>query len=162
MKIFRGYVSAAQKGILSERPDAAEHERPVLTEELRPEKGDRSGGMPLPRLEPAAVQENAEPAILFPEAPARERSGESPGAALRALRKNLTGKVLAAAVLVNLLLLLLFAGLMRLDSPPEPLRVWFIQLTDRPSDAPAAGALPETLPKEETGHAREDGRSGGR
>lgn len=169
MKEFRGYVSRAQEGILSQHPEAQDFDsvpslaetrqrahKSTLQDSLRAEEmeeghaaavseqtGSSSG--PSDSIAPADGKE-AEASWL------QDAADRAPGAEADALaacgtqparKPRFTARALCLALLVNVLLGCLLALIMVLDAPKAPPTVYYIDLTDRPADAvpPSEGTV---------------------
>ncbi len=152
MRAFKGYVSPSREGILSDRPDAAEHDRTTPdcalagghvpdreriddAERLAAERqtaggrvGERDAG-PEPQVDRVTQAMPSLP-VSGAEAPRPARRWFSP-------------RVLAAAIVVNAVLIAFLAFIMRLDRPERPREIYYIELTDRPAEA-AGEAVPES------------------
>ncbi len=188
MKGFRGYVSRAQEGILSENPSAEEYDRVPGLETVR----ERASRHVLDRDEldtPAHMTVRTDPADSAATgpwadneedaesaAPATEHSDSELAGSEQAdtrsadvsrhsvaplhlaaagqeaqktcqWRRFFTPRILLAALCINLLLGGLFAVIMYLDRPAQPVYVYYIDLADRPADA--GEPLDQTGPTEE-------------
>ena len=169
MRPFTAYVSKDRAGILADDPatgrDAGDGEfgaRPAPHDPAQWRRGlalrpDGAGGAD--EAAPGDERTRALTTGLTDDGPPAESPGLSlgdvPGPA-RARAGSLRGKyaflfswrAVAAAVAVNILLAAVLALLMRLDAPPAPVRVHYIDLVDSPLKKPAAlpdparGAVP--------------------
>ncbi len=149
MRGYKGYVSPSRDGILSDTPDAYEHDT-----------------VPQPYGASPSAKKLAEPDMAYPEDAEnqpRGMSGTAAGPALAladsaadgteapkgtgffpALRCLCRGRILAAALAVNCLLVLFFAFIMYLDRPVPPKYVYYIDLVDGTDAGTAAKTSGET------------------
>lgn len=179
---YKSYVSPSRNGILSDNPGAYEHDTAVdsYTDPYGASPSARKlSGTALPDIQ---CRDNAESQVMDKDAAGHEKilplagssccdslGGASLGASgpdrkgsgfLSSLRCLCHGRILAAALAVNGLLVLFFALIMYLDRPVPPTYVYYIDLVDgtdtgdavKPhgeqgkSEEPAEKSLPQNQP----------------
>ncbi len=165
MRGYKGYVSPSRDGILSDTPDAYEHDT-----------------VPQPYGASLSAKKLAEPDMAYhenAENPAPGMSGTAPCPDLgladtagnrteesssaretgffSSLRCLCRGRILAAALAINCLLVLFFALIMYLDRPVPPKYVFYIDLVDGTDAGAAAKASEEAAAQESVESERGEG-----
>ncbi len=152
MRAFKGYVSPSREGILSDRPDAAGHDRTTpdfllagghAPDRVRIDTAARLADEGQTAGEHVGERDSGpEPQVdrVMQAVPSLPVSGtETP----RPARRWFTPRVLAAAIVVNAVLIAFLAFIMHLDRPKRPQEIYVIELTDRPAET-AGEAAPES------------------
>ncbi len=186
---YKSYVSPSRNGILSDNPGSYEHDTAAeqYTDPYRVPYGAspsarKLSGTALPDIQ---CRDDAESQVMDKDAAGHEKilplagssccSSDCPSACasgpdrkgsgfLSSLRCLCHGRILAAALAVNGLLVLFFALIMYLDRPVPPTYVYYIDLVDGPDTGDAGkiqgkqgqseGAAEKSLPQNQPASGR--------